>query len=937
MRRVLIALFLIQSMPAQDAAALTASANRKYQAHDLDGAIRDYQQALAGLPEGRTSAEAGDVLVALSTVLYAKADYAAAKARAQEAIEILQPLDGRQSSLAGALAAEATAMLGAGDYQAANPIFERALALAEKDPGPEDRKTILIRERFSVNLTRAGQYARAKVMQEQVLSTAERRLGDDDPLTAQTLDDLGQLLVEMGDYPTSMQYQLRALHLVEVRAGKTSEPVGNTLIGMGNNAINAADYLNAKAYFERAAGIYESLLGPNSTKLGGALDNLGQALTHMRHFQEARPVLERALAIQTASLGPRHPWTANVLQSLALLEAGLGNYEKAGEDLTRNLEIWSEVLGPEHPFTTVSLTIYGDVLAHQGKYGEALATALKAADIRRDNIVRTVRTIDERQGLRYAALHTTSMDTALTIASRADASTADRARTWDALIRSRALVLDEMSARHRSIRQSPDTEVAALERKVAADRGQITKLILQGPGKLALAEYSKQLDAARTQWEQAGTQLAVKSAAFRSEWNQQRTGYAEIAAALPSGSALVAYRRYRRKNYAAAGDAATDSYLAFVLPGPGRDPMVVSLGDAAIVDGLVAKWRGEIDRERGSLGRSALNNETQYRAVAGALRQAVWDPVQRRLGSAARVYLVPDGTLQLVNFDALPAAAGGYLVESAPLLHMLAAERDLAATAAPRTGSELLLVADPQFENKPSPSAPATSNAYRGPNAGCADFASMQFSRLPGSMPEAQAIAHIWNAEGWHATTLSGVRANEAELKDDAPGKRVVHIATHGFFLASQCPGSEAARENPLLRSGLALAGANLRQSARAGQDDGILTAEEAAGLDLDDTEWVVLSGCDTGLGDVKAGEGLLGLRRAFQEAGARTLIASLWPVDDNDTRDWMTNAYRARFHAGKGTAESVREADMSQLRARRKAGKSTHPFYWAGFVAVGD
>ena len=132
-------------------------------------------------------------------------------------------------------------------------------------------------------------------------------------------------------------------------------------------------------------------------------------------------------------------------------------------------------------------------------------------------------------------------------------------------------------------------------------------------------------------------------------------------------------------------------------------------------------------------------------------------------------------------------------------------------------------------------------------------------------------------------------------------------------------------------------AGANQRQSARANQDDGILTAEEAAALDLGHTEWVVLSGCDTGVGDVKAGEGVLGLRRAFQEAGARTLIASLWPVDDNEAREWMGALYRARFHDGKGTAESVREADVSQLRARRKAAKSTHPFYWAEFVAVGD
>jgi CHAT domain-containing protein len=165
----------------------------------------------------------------------------------------------------------------------------------------------------------------------------------------------------------------------------------------------------------------------------------------------------------------------------------------------------------------------------------------------------------------------------------------------------------------------------------------------------------------------------------------------------------------------------------------------------------------------------------------------------------------------------------------------------------------------------------------------------------------------------------------------------VVHLATHGFFLDATCPQSGAARENPLLRAGLALSGANLRARAGKDEEDGVLTAQEVASLDLEGAEWVVLSGCETAVGDVHAGEGVLGLRRAFEEAGARTLIASLWPVDDQDTREWMTALYRARFVERKTTAESIRAADRKRLEARRAAGQSTHPFYWAGFVAVGD
>jgi CHAT domain-containing protein len=133
------------------------------------------------------------------------------------------------------------------------------------------------------------------------------------------------------------------------------------------------------------------------------------------------------------------------------------------------------------------------------------------------------------------------------------------------------------------------------------------------------------------------------------------------------------------------------------------------------------------------------------------------------------------------------------------------------------------------------------------------------------------------------------------------------------------------------------MAGANRRAAAGPDEDDGILTAEEVASLNLQGTEWAVLSACGTGLGQIKAGEGVLGLRRAFQIAGARTVIMSLWSVDDQATRAWMRGLYDGRLNKHLNTADAVREASLSVLRTRRARGQSTHPFYWAAFVAAGD
>src|SRR6185503_11897454 len=163
-----------------------------------------------------------------------------------------------------------------------------------------------------------------------------------------------------------------------------------------------------------------------------------------------------------------------------------------------------------------------------------------------------------------------------------------------------------------------------------------------------------------------------------------------------------------------------------------------------------------------------------------------------------------------------------------------------------------------------------------------------------------------------------GGGASESAFRSLAPGRRVIHLATHGFFLEHGCAGTRGARpEAPDAESGL-------------------LTAEEIASVDLRGVEWAILSACGSSLGSVEAGEGVLGLRRSFEIAGARSLITSLWTLDDHTTREWIHALYEARLK-GASTAGAVREADLAVLRARRRAGLSDHPYYWAPFVAAGD
>jgi hypothetical protein len=360
------------------------------------------------------------------------------------------------------------------------------------------------------------------------------------------------------------------------------------------------------------------------------------------------------------------------------------------------------------------------------------------------------------------------------------------------------------------------------------------------------------------------------------------------------------------------------------------------------------------------------------------LRRQIWDPVVSWLGGAGRVFLVPDGTLSLVSFAALPAAQGGYLLETGPLLHNLSAERDLVPDSVPKRDG-LLALGGAAFDVRVAPfgsprdvSRAARGNGavvYRGDNVPCGGLDQVRFQPLPGSLREVDEVVRIWNrssrsssrgkiavpgARACSAIELTGSRANEAEFKREATRRGILHVATHGFFLDGLCDGvgantrgigglkasasAQSSRDDPTLAlSGLAMAGANRRDPGRAEENDGILTSDEIARLDLSGVRWAVLSACETGAGEVATGEGVLGLRRAFSVAGVGALVMSLWPVDDEATRQWMAEFYRNRLERRLGMAESVHDADLAMLHARRASGRSDHPFWWGGFVAAGE
>ena len=796
-------------------------------------------------------------------------------------------------------------------------------------------------------------------LHERALAIREKALGPDHPDVASSLTSLSWRLSGNGDYEAAKRAAARAVAIREKALGPASQRLALSLTTLANLHQVTGDYAAARPLYERAIAIYSG--PPVRANLANALVKLALLLSKMGEHRTARSYAERAVGIRKAMLGPSNHMVGRALRDLAIVLSAAGEPEAARPMLERALAIQEGQLGADHPDLAETLDRLARAEFRAGNWMEAFERSLRAEAIARRHFQQTAQALSERQILQFESVRTSGFGIALSALVQAPPEELPRnaiRMIWDEVILSRAMALDELGARQRASRRGETPEIRDLARALAESRRMLARHFVRGPEEGDSGRYVEELRAAQEERERAERALAAASSPFRRQVELSRIGQAEVSAALPPRSALLAYLRYGHSTTQGEGSA-EPAYVAFVLL-PGAEPAVVPLGPAEPIDALIGAWRRAAGTEpvvhRGRTDRT-------HRTAGGELRSRIWDPVAKLVGDAGTVFVVPDGGLNLVSLAALPSGDERFLVEDGPVIHYLSAERDLIRRDSPQPlGTGLLAVGGADFDGRMagdlagSPVAPQMAH-LRGYRVACGSFPSLTFRPLPSSLSEAMEIESLWaqgrrsRAQGDESAILiTGSRASEAAFKRMAPGRRVLHLATHGFLLQGPCDSEEATSgasgveqrlsevSNPLLMSGLALAGANRRHETRsAGEtEDGILFADEIPSLDLSGVEWAVLSACETGLGDVRPGEGVLGLRRAFEIAGAHTLIMSLWRVEDRATRSWMRRLYQARL-SGLSTAESLRDASLSILQEQRRMGLSDHPFYWGGFVAAGD
>jgi CHAT domain-containing protein/Tfp pilus assembly protein PilF len=832
-----------------------------------------------------------------------------------------------------------------GDYARAEPIYQRALDIRNKSLVENDDVAISLNNLANLYSDR-GDYIKAEMFYRRALTIRERILGPEHSYIASTLNNLAILYRRRGDYAQAKSLYQRALTMQEKLLGPDHTEVGRYLNNMAVAYLESGDFVKAEPLLQRALTIQEKAQGMEHPETARYLANLANLYSGRGDHAQAEPLHLHALSIREKTLGPEHHNVADSLTYLADLYRKMGDYVKSEPLYRRALAITEKSLGPEHPDVAITLNGLALLYATQGDIAQVISLQSRANAIDERNLALNLSIGSERQKLIYLSLFSKRGDFTLSLHSRAAPNDPQALNlAFTTLLRRKGRGLDAMTNTIATLRRHATPQDQELFDQLAEARSQLATFTLKEPDAAKPDIYRKRLEELEHEVDKREAELSSRSTEFRKQ--TQPVTLAAVQTALPTRSALIEFAIYSPLD-PKTQKSNPPRYLAYLLPAQGQ-PKWADLGEAVLIDRAVNAWRKALRNP----------NQSNVKRLARALDEKVMRPVRSLLGqipgNMRRLLIAPDGSLNLIPFHALVDERNRYLVERYSISYLTSGRDLLRLQTSELSKNAPLIVANPLFSTGETAAAipldQDTANSPSGDQAGNEAPAQngsreIYFQALPGTRREALAIKALLP----EASVLLREDATEAALKE-VHSPRILHIATHGFFLDDQeAPPPDtrgffsdnplrisdprmmkwAARiENPLLRSGLALAGVNQH---RSGDDDGLLTALETASLDLWGTKLVVLSACDTGVGEVKNREGVYGLRRALVLAGSETQVISLWPVSDRETRRLMTGYYR-RLQKGEGRGEALRQIQLEML----KGAKLRHPYYWASFIQAGE
>ena len=559
-----------------------------------------------------------------------------------------------------------------------------------------------------------GDYSPAVSLFGQALNVY-RALGPDSAGATAATYNLGVVSADLGDYEEAERFYLESIAAWSRVHGAEHPFVAYGLAALGGLRNLTGSYDEARRLYEQALVIRETKLGPNTLDVARTLTSLAKTLLDSNDVPLAFERSSRAVDIWRRSGAEDSPHYVDALNLRAAIQTRMGDLAAARTSVPKTRSgLWDGCDGPAHPLAGELKRSLAITLAVGGESAPAIRTAFEAEQIERDHVMLTVRYLTERQALGYAAQLHEAMGVALSLAVQ---QAGYEGQLFDRVIKAQSLMLDEMASRHQQAADAALPGVANLRANLTAARQRLANLVVRGPGRQNVEQYLAVVEAARRDKQIAERSLAETSTVLRSELARSDVGERAVRDALPAGTVLLSFYRHDRLSIRADRLLITDGttptnyspltqstpfYTAFILRSGAAAPTIVSIGDAGAIDALVSQWRTALTD--GLTIENSTRAEQRLRDAGLLLRQRVWDPIAPYVEGADRVFVVPDGSLNLVPLAALPVDHADYLLERGPTLHYVSAERNLVRLDAPaNVGKGLLALGAPSFEEVPRP------------------------------------------------------------------------------------------------------------------------------------------------------------------------------------------------------------------------------------------
>ena len=841
----------------------------------------------------------------------------------EKSLSITERINGRDhAETALSLNNLALGLEAAGEYNTANRYFKEAVLIYESNLGSNHIQSISAKNNFAMNLFKQGKIPDAINTLEECLAKIKDKQGEQNKEFQATLNNLSGIYCEIGDYEQSIKYHKLSYEICLKIYGLNHPETAQSASNIAISYSRIGEYTKALEFDNLAFSIRNDVLGPLHPSTAISLNNIGFRFL-ASNPQKAEEYIQKSLDIYKKIGMDFHEDAAAPYCNLGIASLIKGEYKKAANYYLTGIEILDKKIGKENTQTIELVSDLANIYYLDSNIELAKKNRLLSLENETSHFQKLLN-MDERAKMSWQAKYSSYGILPCLLAP---------SEVSNLLISRKGIVLDSI-LEDWSLARSSFSGNELIE-ELTTLKSQISNLSFSDNA--SSRKKAEELASRATEIER---QLSKFSSAAGRTRQSSNIKLENVIPAISEGHAILDFLKFEDLKL----PAEKQSCYGVVILTHQNEPQFVRIENL-----------DEINTGIDLMRQSIVSGDTSgFNESARVLSDKLWLPIANKLPSEIHsLHIAPEGKLNFLSFAALLDSSDKFLGEKFDVSYIGSA-RDLVRETSTTHSRSVRIFANPIFDRASQPSQDA-KYAFRSTEIDV--FGQVQLPPLPGTIAESSEIQKVAANSGWGLQTFTGEQADEATLRQTKkPG--ILHLATHGFYLNSFMPSMDATRGmsvaglqkpfptqqkgvDPMRASGIALTGAQstlrswAERKAPDPENDGILTAEEVAALDLQGTWLVSLSACETGVGEARSGEGVLGLRRSFMMAGAENLLMTLWPVSDQTTSEIMADFYREALKTGNapGSLAKVQREWLVKLRKEKgllEAVRDAGPFVMA-------